>query len=417
MLVQFSSRNFKSFKDTFTLDLFTNKEASASSLYPVGGLTVYPSAVFYGANGSGKSNVLKAFAMMRRLVLNHDKVIQSTDTMPMEQFRLSHESEDDSTAFDITFVFEGKKYKYGFEYGREDDRSIVYSEYLYIYETARPTIVFEYDLDENNGNIKVTKYKELERIPHMKNSLFLWEADRFSNEVAKKVLQWFNASHYVEFSSRHPLSPAYWENLGKPAARRIFQNFMRDADLGIKDIFQDATPVSPRHTGIRNLPPNAVVEEITVRTLHPKFDEHGNSTGEVIFNLFEDESLGTQKYFYAIGPIIDTLNKGSTLFLDELDASLHPILTRRIVQLFNSTESNPKGAQLIFTSQDTNLLDQTLFDKEQIWFVEKDDYGCSHLTCLSEYKDIRKQEKIEQKYIMGKYGAIPYLGDFQFEED
>ena len=269
----------------------------------------------------------------------------------------------------------------------------------------------------NSGNIKATKYKELEKIPHMKNSLFLWEADRFSNEVAKKVLQWFNASHYVEFSSRHPLSPAYWENLGKPAVRKIFQNFMRDADLGIKDIFQDATPVSPHHTSIRNLPPNAVVEEITVRTLHPKFDEHGNSIGDVIFNLFEDESLGTQKYFYAIGPIIDTLNKGTTLFLDELDASLHPILTRRIVQLFNSTESNPKGAQLIFTSQDTNLLDQTLFDKEQIWFVEKDDYGCSHLTCLSEYKDIRKQEKIEQKYIMGKYGAIPYLGDFQFEED
>ena len=130
--------------------------------------------------------------------------------------------------------------------------------------------------------------------------------------------------------------------------------------------------------------------------------------------MFEDESLGTQKYFYAIGPVIDSLQKGTTLFLDELDASLHPILTRKIVKLFNTKETNPNGAQLIFTSQDTNLLDQTLFDKEQIWFVEKDKFGASHLVSLSEYKDVRKEHKIERNYIMGKYGAIPYLGDFKF---
>ena len=145
-----------------------------------------------------------------------------------------------------------------------------------------------------------------------------------------------------------------------------------------------------------------------------KLDENNNFIGDEKFNLFDDESLGTQKYFYAIGPIINALKNGSTLFLDELDASLHPILTRRLVELFNNKEINGKGAQLIFTSQDTNLLDQTLFDKEQIWFVEKDKYGASHLTGLSEYRDIRKQEKIEEKYIKGKYGAIPYLGTFKF---
>ena len=153
---------------------------------------------------------------------------------------------------------------------------------------------------------------------------------------------------------------------------------------------------------------------MSVKTTHSKFDENGNYIKDEKFNLFEDESLGTQKYFYAIGYIIDTLQKGNVLFLDELDASLHPVLTRKIVKLFNTIESNPNGAQLIFTSQDTNLLDQRLFDKEQIWFVEKDKYGCSHLASLSEYTDVRKEHKIERNYIMGKYGAIPYLGDFKF---
>lgn len=414
MLVQFSARNFKSFKDVFTLDLFTNKESTVSSIYKEKGINLYPSCVFYGANGSGKSNILQAFSMMRRLVLNQDKIIQSTDLMPMKQFRLSKESEDDTSAFDIIFTFEDKKYKYGFEYGFENERSIVYSEYLYVYESAQPTIVFEYDLDENNGKIKITKYKELDKIKHLENSLFLWEADRASNEVATKVLQWFKNSNYIEYSSRQPLSPAYWKNLTKPNIRKIFQIFMKDADFGIKDIFQDAQPVNDIYNKLPNIPKDSIVEEISVKTLHPKFGEDKKIITDEEFNLFVDESLGTQKYFYVIGPVIDSLMKGKTLFLDELDASLHPILTRRIVELFNSKESNPSGAQLIFTSQDTNLLDQSLFDKEQIWFVEKDMYGCSHLTSLSEFKDIRKQEKIEQKYIMGRYGAIPFLGDFKF---
>ena len=108
MLIQFSARNYKSFKDTLTLDLFTKKQEAVSAIYTEADSNIYSSAVFYGANGSGKSNILKAFAMMRRLVLNEDKIIQSTDVLPINQFRLSSESEDDTTSFDICFVHNGK---------------------------------------------------------------------------------------------------------------------------------------------------------------------------------------------------------------------------------------------------------------------------------------------------------------------
>lgn len=411
MLIQFSARNFKSFKDSFTLDLFTNKAESVCPIFEQGGNKIYPSAVFYGANGSGKSNVLKAFTMMRRLVLNEDKIIQSTDELPMNRFKLSSETEDDTTAFDITFFTNGKKYKYGFEY----DEKCVYSEYLYVYETNRPTIVFEYDVDENNGEIKITKYDDLKNVKHLKNSLFIVEADRNDNEEAKVVLGWFKSSHYVEYTSRHSLTPAYWDNLSKPAIKKIFQKFISDADIGIKDIFQDTQRVKAPE-GMMGIPNGAVVEEISIKTVHEKYDLNNEHFDDVKFNLFEDESLGTQKYFYVIGPVIDTLQKGTVLFLDELDASLHPILTQKIISLFNNKKTNPHGAQLVFTSQDTNLLSQDIFDKEQIWFVEKDKYGASHIASLSEYKNVRKEHKIERNYIMGKYGAIPYLGDFDFEE-
>ena len=410
MLIQFSARNFKSFKDPFTLDLFTNKETAVSNIIKSNFKNTYASAVFYGANGSGKSNILKAYNMMRNLVLNKDKVMLSTDRLKINTFKLSTESEDDTSAFDICFIYNNKKFKYGFEY----DENIVYSEYLFVYETVQPTLIFEYDLDEDEGKIKCTKYKSLSQKKHLKNTLFLWDVDREDIEEAHEVLNWFKETIYIEFSNARNVNPSYWNNLTKPDVKNIFQIFIHDADFGIKDIYQDSRPVMDVYDKIPNLPKNSIVEEITVKTTHAKLDENNNFIGDEKFNLFDDESLGTQKYFYAIGPIINALKNGSTLFLDELDASLHPILTRRLVELFNNKEINGKGAQLIFTSQDTNLLDQTLFDKEQIWFVEKDEYGASHLTGLSEYRDIRKQEKIEEKYIKGKYGAIPYLGEFKF---
>ena len=410
MLIQFSARNFKSFKDPFTLDLFTNKETAVSNIIKSNFKNTYASAVFYGANGSGKSNILKAYNMMRNLVLNKDKVMLSTDRLKINTFKLSTESEDDTSAFDICFIYNNKKFKYGFEY----DENIVYSEYLFVYETIQPTLIFEYDLDEDEGKIKCTKYKSLSQKKHLKNTLFLWDVDREDIEEAHEVLNWFKETIYIEFSNARNVNPSYWNNLTKPDVKNIFQIFIHDADFGIKDIYQDSRPVMDVYDKIPNLPKNSIVEEITVKTTHAKLDENNNFIGDEKFNLFDDESLGTQKYFYAIGPIINALKNGSTLFLDELDASLHPILTRRLVELFNNKEINGKGAQLIFTSQDTNLLDQTLFDKEQIWFVEKDKYGASHLTGLSEYRDIRKQEKIEEKYIKGKYGAIPYLGTFKF---
>ena len=109
------------------------------------------------------------------------------------------------------------------------------------------------------------------------------------------------------FSNRRQINPKYWDNLAKSDIKKVFQVFIHDADFGIKDIYQDAQPVSDVFNRFPNLPKNSIVEEVTVKTIHEKYDENNNFIGDESFNFFDDESLGTQKYFYAIGPVITAL--------------------------------------------------------------------------------------------------------------
>ncbi len=142
---------------------------------------------------------------------------------------------------------------------------------------------------------------------------------------------------------------------------------------------------------------------------HPKYSE-GRMVGTVAFDLEEDASAGTQKYFRILGPIIDTLEHGLTLFVDELEAKLHPLMTRSIVQMFQSSDSNPKNAQLVFCTHDTNLLTYAGLRRDQIWFVEKSKEGSSTLYPLSDFNGVRQESDLESDYISGRFGAIPFPG-------
>ena len=152
---------------------------------------------------------------------------------------------------------------------------------------------------------------------------------------------------------------------------------------------------------------------LDVLTTHRKYDANKNHVGEIQFSLDKEESSGTKNFFAITGPILDSLENGHVLVVDELDSKLHPNLVCKIVSLFNSTKLNPKNAQLIFNTHDTNLLNAGLFRRDQIWFTEKDKYGASKLFSLADFKsDVRKTDKFEENYIKGKYGAVPVLGNF-----
>lgn len=402
MLIEFSVNNFKSIKDDLTLNMMDFDDSSKK----------LPSVVLYGANASGKSNVLQAMKMMQRIVLNLDRTMLSTDELPYNPFRLSSQTENAPTSFDVVFEKDSKKYKYGFSY---NSKKIV-SEYLLVYETSRPTTIFEFEKNVFKPNSKIPGLK---KIVKPENFLYLWEADKRMVEPAKVVLEWFAKFTYISFDAEGGLRgifpPSWLDFLDNKSKKNMVVAFLQAADTGIKDVVKSISSLK-KHK--RKMPDGSVedvfIESRSVKTTHEKFGAKNKKEGLVEFDLFNDESTGTKKIFFIAELFIASLLEGNTLFLDEMDANLHPILTRALIEFFNDPEINTRGAQLVLTSQDTNLLDLTLFKKDQIFFVEKDKFGSSHLASLSDYNNIRNSEKVEKNYILGKYGAIPYIGDFDF---
>ncbi|TXK93577.1 abortive infection protein, partial [Methylococcaceae bacterium CS4] len=156
-----------------------------------------------------------------------------------------------------------------------------------------------------------------------------------------------------------------------------------------------------------------------IQTSHKKFDADNNATGATYFSLNTDESQGTKKFLALSAPILDTLKSGKILLIDEIDASLHPMLTEGLIKLFHNAENNPFNAQLIFTTHDVSFLSRPqLFGRDQIWFTEKNLYGSTELYSLLEFrknskgKDVRSTDNLEKHYLQGQFGAVPYLGDF-----
>ena len=193
---------------------------------------------------------------------------------------------------------------------------------------------------------------------------------------------------------------------------------VKELDLGISDIHVESADVT-----IDDLPDklpdelkkiiikNSSGKTASVKILHRKFDSLGDYESMEEFDLGHHESEGTQKLFALTGVIITTIKEAEIIIIDELDARLHPLISQAIVKLFNSNETNPNNAQLIFMTHDTNLLSNKLFRRDQIWFTEKNRYGATDLYSLAEYNNIRNDASFESDYIKGRYGAIPYLGN------
>jgi len=198
-------------------------------------------------------------------------------------------------------------------------------------------------------------------------------------------------------------------------SKDLFLEFIKMADLGIEDIKFEKKSIPELNS--KSISKKGFIFEAPegneIQTLHKKYDQDQQFTEYESFNMNKNESQGTLKLFSLLGPVIESLLNGHVLVIDELDSRLHPLLTNFIIKLFNSSEHNIHNAQLIFNTHDTNLLSNKVFRRDQIWFTEKDIYGASDLYSLVEYK-VRNDASYEKDYLLGKYGAIPFLGEFSF---
>ena len=423
MLLQFSVNNYRSIKDTITFSMLSSSKNENS--FKVKKYNLLNSAVIYGANASGKSNVLRAMAFMGRIVLNKTKVIQSTDTLPHDPFRLNSSTQNASSTFEIVFFIDEIKYRYGFEM----DNTTVYAEWLYADEKGKEAKLFYRD-SEDEEYVNKNKFEEgysffdtsKSKIRVSPNQLFIWICDQDGGEISKSILKWFSRFNLIDGLDHGGYINYTMKKMEDLTFKNEMINLVKTADIGIENItiLEEDVPLDIIEN--MNLPidlkeeilKDGGLKSVSINTYHKKFDENNNEIGNEIFELDDEESLGTRKFFKMSAPILNTLQEGKILIIDELDASLHPMITKHLIKLFSDKKINLYNAQLIFATHDINLLKPQIFKRDQIWFTEKDKYGSTTLYSILEIKGVRANDDFEKQYIQGKYGAVPYLGKFEF---
>ncbi len=421
MLIEFSIGNYRSFREPVTLSMMAtplrdDSRLDADSIFQVGKLSLLRSAAIYGANASGKSNLVRALATMRNLVLNSATKIQAGEKLPIAPFRLDVSTRQQPAYFQIIFFLNGRRYRYGFE----ADEEKIYSEWLY-HAAQRETRLFvrEGQIFDIANTFRREATSSLQRQTRA-NALFLSVLAQFNSKTASELLNWFRLHlRFISGLNDDAYAGYTMDRLeNDDNFRRRVQEVIRLADTGILDISVQTLPAD--HPGLsdelrlmlKNLASqkNKPESEFSVKNIqvkHALFD--GSQRVDETFFDIRDESEGTQKFLALLGPLFDVLENGWTLFVDELEARLHPLLTREIVRLFNTRTTNPKNAQLIFATHDAGLLGECLLRRDQIWFTQKNRYGATELYSLAEMKE-RKDASYLKNYLTGRYGGIPLLG-------
>lgn len=435
MLIQFTVGNYKSFKENVTFSMVAanlkskDKSLDENNAFTASGkLKLLKSAAVYGANASGKSNLIQALKFMRGFVLNSSRETQAKDRIPVEPFRLSTETEDKPSFFEVVFLIEGRKCRYGFEV----DNERVHTEWLFHSPNNKEAKLFSREDDKFTRTAAFREGKDIDERTR-ENALFLSVVAQFNGKSAQSILKWFRAleimSGLEDFSHRlNTLS-----DMDVDDYQRSIISFIKQRDLDIEDLkkeevaFFESSLVKGMfgNDKVSSLIREGVEkgfgkifekEEVNnIKTVHRKFDSKGNLVALVDFDIDENESEGTKKVFAFAGAFCKAVEQGQTLIIDELDARLHPLMTLSIIRFFNSNETNPNNAQLIFTTHDTNLLSNKNFRRDQIWFTEKNKYGATDLYSLAEY-NVRNDASYEKDYIAGRYGAIPYIGNLNISE-
>lgn len=423
MILQFRVGNYRSFKDiaTFSMVASSIKERESENVFCYDDkLELLKSAIIYGANASGKSNLLKAMNFMKSIVLNSSKESLSTEEINVRSFKLSTETENQPSFFEMVFIHKKVKYRYGFQV----DRKKVHSEWLFYSPKGRETRLFT--REDNNCHLGLSFKEGKDLIKKTReNALFVSVVAQFNGNISKNVLDWFANLKHISGGNESKQLDYTINKLKVPGFKEKILRFLKIADFDIEDIDSLDTKIDKNNLP-KNMPDEikkAIIEsakEVTSRkiyTSHNKYNKENNPIEYVKFDLEFDESKGTKKFLSVSGPIIDVLSNGSVFTVDELDARLHPKLVQYIIGLFNSKDNNPLNAQLIFVSHNTNYLNSNLFRRDQIWFTDKNDYGVTDLYSLVEYKKdnkkVRNDASYEKNYLLGKYGSTPNI--FQSE--
>lgn len=426
MLIEFKTRNFRSLCETAEFSMVAarltakDKALDRDNVFVVDKeLSLLRTAAIYGANAGGKSNFVRALRFMRDFVQNSSRETQIGDPIPVEPFLLRDDLASAPSSFEIVFVHNGAQYRYGFEV----DARRVHAEWLFYRRSSRERTLFEraFQTIELGPDFRKEGKDLAERT--RPNALFLSVAAQWDGPIATALLGWFRALRVaagVPDLETSQATLAQLRNGGDEQAAVV--RLIRSLDLGIEDLrlaktegglADELTALEVGYSDI--LRQVTVARSARVQTSHRRYSAAGEPLAPLDLDLDRHESDGTQKLFALAGLLLGVLRRGEVLVADELDLRLHPLMTRELVRLFHGA-TNPRNAQLVFTTHDTNLLGVDLFRRDQVWFAEKDRQGATHLYSLAEFK-VRNDASFEKDYILGKFGAIPFLGGVKILAD
>ncbi len=399
MLVEFSVANFRSIKEEVRLSLvagpgkehansiLTAESRAETAARP---LRLLPSAAIYGANAAGKTNVIRGLKTMHDIVLG--SAARGPAELPVTPFRFDPACSDQPTAFEVMCIADGVRYQYGFR----ATRSEVTEEWLYAWPSGRLQVWFERRNGKATGEPswklggKLTGDRQVWKRATRPQALFLATAVSLNSTQLRPIFDWFHKRLHVARVERW--SPVFSVNYAKNGGAEVL-GFLAAADLAV--------------TGLRivekEISPDQFPEEIEI------FLQHQPKEGQQAELEMAEESHGTQKMFALAGPWLDTLAKGNVIVFDELHDNLHPALVRFLVSRFHNPTTNPHGAQLVFTTHDTSMLNRDLFRPDQIWLCERNERLETSLFPLSDFRPRRGIENLERAYLAGRFGALPYI--------
>jgi uncharacterized protein len=419
MIISFEVQNFRSIYNPIRLDMLpakmTGKNETEYNLLeiPDNKLKVLKSAIIFGANASGKSNILKALEFFESFILNSID-LKLNQKIPFSPFKLFRVALNQPSMFRLDFLI-GKDH---FEYSFAIDETKVCEESLLSYSSRKPSEIFSRKYGEPikfNANFKGEK-KSLEN-QLLDNQLLLTKGANNKFEPLMQVYEYFQNKFNVfttDFSDHgYTLKKAFEDDY----FREKTIEFLQVADTGIESFKIKKEDIDSSSIKFPDSFPemkSVILERNSYKASvsHISCEMEGDDKEQDVFWSIDEESLGTQKLFAIAGPIIDILRKGSVLIFDEINNSLHPLISRFIVDTFNDPDKNPNGAQLIFTTHDVTLLDNDLFRRDQIWLVEKNRCGYTEFNSLCGFK-IGKDDPLEKWYLSGRFGALPIISDFE----
>lgn len=394
MFLQLRVRNYMSYKDEATFNMTTVKsfkELQNSNVIELErDFDLLKSAAVFGANASGKSNFAKVFSFINNIIFNSYRVSLSNKKFGANKnirFKLSQSSDDTPSLFEITFIHDNVIYRYGFEI--DNDR--ICQEWLY-YKVERETPLFirtnqEFVINEESFP-EGHEFKSLVN----ENVLFLSFLGQHNQPYSTKVIEWF--------SNINGISGNYESHYDNYTLHLLQEN----------QSFKNWVSYALQFLEISNIQADADGDKIY--TYHNKYDENNILIDSVSFEP-SIQSDGTRKIISLLGPIYDTLRNGRILIVDEIDSKLHPNLSKKLLEFFNKYNQN--GAQFIITCQDSSLLDKELLRRDQIWFVQKDQFGASELYSMSEFDSsvVRNNSAYDKKYLNNLFGGAGTIKEME----